>query len=43
MPGGYMASDRADGGNPGRRYLRLALVHEPAVTEAALARVAAHL
>lgn len=43
MPGGYMARDQADGSNPGRHYLRLALVHEPAVTEAALARVAAYL
>jgi N-succinyldiaminopimelate aminotransferase len=43
MPGGYMARDRGDGSNPGRRYLRLALVHPPPVTETALARVAAHL
>jgi aspartate/methionine/tyrosine aminotransferase len=43
MPGGYMARATADGENPGRRYVRLALVHEPAVTEEALTRVAAHL
>ncbi len=43
MPGGYMARDRAGHENPGRRYVRLALVHDPAETEAGLRRVAAHL
>jgi aspartate/methionine/tyrosine aminotransferase len=40
MPGAFMARPRADGSNPGSGFLRFALVHEPAVIDAALARVA---
>lgn len=39
MPGAYMARDRADGSNPGDRYLRLALVQAPDVVGPALDRI----
>jgi N-succinyldiaminopimelate aminotransferase len=46
MPGGYLS--RGDfggetGQTPGAPYIRIALVHEPEITEAALTRVAAVL
>ncbi len=40
LPGAYMAREDPDGGNPGRPYLRLALVYDRPVVEAALTRVA---
>ena len=40
LPGRYLARDQADGHNPGSAYIRVALVHPPAVTEAALIRLA---
>ena len=39
LPGGYMARPDADGVNPARSYIRVALVHEPAVVESALTRL----
>lgn len=39
LPGAYMCRDAADGTNPGARYIRVALVYGPALTEAALARL----
>jgi len=43
LPGAYMARESADGGNPGDRYIRVALVHAPDETRAALTRAAAAL
>lgn len=43
LPGGYMARPDSSGHNPGQRYIRVALVHEPATTAAALQRLAAVL
>jgi N-succinyldiaminopimelate aminotransferase len=40
LPGGYMAQPGADGVNPGAAYIRVALVHELAVTADALTRLA---
>ncbi len=40
LPGAYLGRDGADGVNPGRNYIRLALVHDDAVLEPALARIA---
>lgn len=40
LPGAYMAEDGPDGDNPGRPYLRLALVYDRPVVETALTRVA---
>jgi aspartate/methionine/tyrosine aminotransferase len=42
LPGAYLAGP-ATGPDPAGRYVRVALVHDEAVTEAALARLAAHL
>jgi N-succinyldiaminopimelate aminotransferase len=39
LPGAYLARD-AGGGNPGQRYIRVALVHDLATTERALTRMA---
>ena len=39
MPGRFMA-ETVDGQNPGEGYVRLALVHDHARTEASLKRVA---
>jgi aspartate/methionine/tyrosine aminotransferase len=39
MPGGYMSRDDLPGGNPGARYVRIALVEGPELTEAALVRL----
>ncbi len=43
VPGGYLCRSDADGRNPGSDYLRVALVHDLATTEAALARLVAGL
>jgi aspartate/methionine/tyrosine aminotransferase len=40
LPGGYMARADANGINPGQRYIRVALVLEPAEMTAALKRMA---
>jgi len=39
LPGGYLARPDTDGRNPGRPYIRVALVHEPAHTAEALQRL----
>ena len=39
LPGAYMARPDAEGRNPGQPYIRVALVHEPAVVEEGLARL----
>ena len=43
MPGAYLARADASGGNPGARYIRVALVHDVETTERALARMSAVL
>jgi len=43
VPGAYMAADMPDGTNPGKAYIRVALVHDAALIEAALERLAAIL
>ena len=43
VPGAYMAADGPDGQNPGKPYIRVALIHESALVEAALERLAAIL
>lgn len=40
LPGGYLAASDAHGSNPGRDYLRVALVHEEGMIDAALERIA---
>ena len=40
LPGGYMCADDGTGGNPGDAYIRVALVHDPVLTETALTRLA---
>jgi aspartate/methionine/tyrosine aminotransferase len=39
LPGAYMGVPDAEGNNPGTPYIRVALVYEPEVTEAALKRL----
>ncbi len=39
LPGAYMARPDAAGVNPGQPYIRVALVHEPAVVEEAMTRL----
>lgn len=39
LPGGYMCADAPDGTNPGTAYIRVALVYDPPLTEAALHRL----
>lgn len=39
LPGAYMTLPEADGVNPGADYIRVALVYDPALTEAALNRI----
>lgn len=39
LPGAYMCETEADGGNPGAPYIRVALVYDPALSEAALNRM----
>ncbi|KIL97852.1 N-succinyl-L L-diaminopimelate aminotransferase alternative [Paramagnetospirillum magnetotacticum MS-1] len=43
LPGAYLAAEDSEEGNPGSRFIRVALVHDLATTEAALARLAAIL
>ena len=43
LPGGYLAKAGADGENPGAAYIRVALVHDMATTERALALLSATL
>ncbi|MEQ9350288.1 MAG: aminotransferase class I/II-fold pyridoxal phosphate-dependent enzyme, partial [Alphaproteobacteria bacterium] len=40
MPGAFLSDNRPDGSNPGTGYLRLAIVHSPAVVEEAARRIA---
>ncbi len=40
LPGSYLAAADGDGGNSGDRYIRVAMVHEYAIMEDALARIA---
>ena len=40
LPGSYMGRDGFDGRNPGAGYIRVALVHEPAVVADAMTRLA---
>ena len=39
LPGAYMCAQEGGGENPGRPYIRVALVYDGAVTEAALGRI----
>ncbi|MGE0698173.1 MAG: aminotransferase class I/II-fold pyridoxal phosphate-dependent enzyme [Hyphomicrobiaceae bacterium] len=39
VPGAYLAQPNRDGVNPGERYIRVALVHPPAVVREALERI----
>jgi N-succinyldiaminopimelate aminotransferase len=43
LPGAYLAGTGPDGVNPGQRFIRVALVHDLATTEAALTRLVALL
>jgi N-succinyldiaminopimelate aminotransferase len=43
LPGGYLGRPDAEGRNPGAAFLRIALVHDAATTDAALDRVGALL
>jgi N-succinyldiaminopimelate aminotransferase len=43
LPGAYLAAEDSEEGNPGSRFIRVALVHDLATTEAALTRLAAIL
>jgi aspartate/methionine/tyrosine aminotransferase len=43
VPGSYLARDQADGSNPGRGYIRVAMVHDKETTAQALARLVAVL
>lgn len=40
LPGAYLAAEDSEEGNPGSRFIRVALVHDLATTEAALTRLA---
>ncbi len=40
VPGAYMGADMPDGANPGKPYIRVALIHDAALVEAALERLA---
>jgi succinyldiaminopimelate transaminase len=40
LPGAYLSAEDGVGENPGNRYIRVAMVHERAVMEDALARIA---
>ncbi len=39
LPGGYLARTEADGSNPGRDYIRIAMVDDPETTEQALKKI----
>jgi aspartate/methionine/tyrosine aminotransferase len=43
VPGRYLARDQADGSNPGRGYIRVAMVHDQETTAQALRRLVAVL
>ncbi|AXS42321.1 aminotransferase class I/II-fold pyridoxal phosphate-dependent enzyme [Breoghania sp. L-A4] len=43
VPGGYLAQDADDGGNPGAAYIRIAMVESLDITERAMQRIAAAL
>ncbi len=43
VPGRYLARDQADGSNPGRGYIRVAMVHDQETTAEALHRLVAAL
>jgi aspartate/methionine/tyrosine aminotransferase len=43
LPGAYLAQAGPDGANPGRDYIRVALVHNRDTTRAALTRIVATL
>ncbi|MDO8607544.1 MAG: aminotransferase class I/II-fold pyridoxal phosphate-dependent enzyme [Phaeospirillum sp.] len=43
LPGAYLAAEDSEEGNPGHRFIRVALVHDLATTETALTRLAAIL
>jgi len=43
VPGRYLARDQADGSNPGRGYIRVAMVHDQEITTEALHRLVAAL
>ena len=43
VPGRYLARDQADGSNPGRGYIRVAMVHDQETTAQALHRLVAVL
>lgn len=40
LPGGYLARDEADGSNPGKPFLRVALVHDAETVRTALTAIA---
>lgn len=40
LPGAYLAAEDSEEGNPGHRFIRVALVHDLATTESALTRMA---
>jgi N-succinyldiaminopimelate aminotransferase len=43
VPGRYLAREQADGSNPGANYIRVAMVHDKAITAEALHRLVAVL
>jgi len=43
LPGAYLARAEPDGDNPGRDYVRVALVHDTDTTRDALTRIVATL
>ena len=43
LPGEYLTQPSDDGGNDGRRFIRIALVHDPETTDAGLRRLASML
>jgi aspartate/methionine/tyrosine aminotransferase len=43
VPGRYLAREQADGSNPGTDYIRVAMVHNNAITAEALHRLVAVL
>jgi aspartate/methionine/tyrosine aminotransferase len=43
LPGAYLAQAEPDGANPGKDYVRVALVHDKDTTREALTRIVATL
>jgi N-succinyldiaminopimelate aminotransferase len=43
LPGEYLTQPSEDGGNEGRRFIRIALVHDLETTDAGLGRLASML